>query len=185
MIYLELLLGFFKVGCFSFGGAYGAIPLIRDVVFSYGWLSDEQLTYLIAVSESTPGSIMVNLATFVGSSQAGVLGSALATLAVVLPAFVVILVLMAILKTALKNRHVQAVLWGLKPSITGIILATGAFMILKNCVPAGAQVDSRNLVTTLVLAAILLVYAKVRKKRLSPIALIGCAACVGMVVYGI
>ena len=58
MIYLELLLGFLKVGCFTFGGAYSAIPLIRDVVLSYGWLSDEELSYMIAVSESTPGPIM-------------------------------------------------------------------------------------------------------------------------------
>ena len=75
MIYLDLFLGFLKVGCFAFGGAYGAIPLIRDVVMSYGWLSDEMLTYMIAVSESTPGPIMVNLATYVGSSQAGFLGA--------------------------------------------------------------------------------------------------------------
>ena len=82
MIYLDLFLGFLKVGCFAFGGAYGAIPLIRDVALSYGWLSDETLTYMIAVSESTPGPIMVNLATYVGSSQAGMLGAIVATLAV-------------------------------------------------------------------------------------------------------
>ena len=69
MIYLDLFLGFLKVGCFAFGGAYGAIPLIRDVVMSYGWLRDEMLTYMIAVSESTPGPIMVNLATYIGSNQ--------------------------------------------------------------------------------------------------------------------
>ena len=85
MIYLQLFLGFLKVGCFAFGGAYGAIPLIRDVVISYGWLSDEMLTYMIAVSESTPGPIMVNLATYIGSNQAGILGAVIATLAVVLP----------------------------------------------------------------------------------------------------
>ena len=85
MIYLDLLLGFLKVGCFAFGGAYGAIPLIRDVVLSYGWLSEESLTYLNAANESTPGPIMVNLATFVGSSQAGFLGAAAATAAVVTP----------------------------------------------------------------------------------------------------
>ena len=96
MIYLDLFLGFLKVGCFAFGGAYGAIPLIRDVVLSYGWLSDEMLTYMIAVSESTPGPIMVNLATYVGSSQAGLPGSAIATLAVVLPSFIIILLVMAL-----------------------------------------------------------------------------------------
>ena len=103
MIYLDLFLGFLKVGFFSFGGAYAAIPLIRDVVLSYGWLTDEMLTDMIAVSESTPGPIMVNLATYIGSSQAGFPGAVLATLAVVLPAFVIILLIMAVLKTILKN----------------------------------------------------------------------------------
>ena len=90
MIYLELLIGFLKVGCFSFGGAYAAIPLIRDVVLSYGWVSEEMLTDMIAVSESTPGPIMVNLATYVGSRQAGIPGAIIATLASILPAFVII-----------------------------------------------------------------------------------------------
>lgn len=85
MIYLNLFLGFLRVGCFAFGGAYGAIPLIRDVVLSYGWLNEDTLTYMIAVSESTPGPIMVNLATYIGSSQGGLWGSIIATLAVILP----------------------------------------------------------------------------------------------------
>ena len=87
MIYIELFLGFLKVGCFAFGGAYGAIPLIRDVVLTYGWIDEEMLTYMIAVSESTPGPIMVNLATYIGSNQAGFLGAVIATLAVVTPSF--------------------------------------------------------------------------------------------------
>ena len=110
MIYWDLFLGFLKVGCFTFGGAYSAIPLIRDVVRSYGWLSDETLTYMIAVSESTPGPIIVNLATYVGNSQAGFWGAVLATLAVVLPSFFVILLIMGVLKNTLKNKYVQAIL---------------------------------------------------------------------------
>ena len=89
MMLFQLFMGFLKVGCFAFGGAYSAIPLIRDVVMSYGWMNDDMLTYMIAVSESTPGPIMVNLATYVGSQQAGLLGAMLATLAVVLPSFFV------------------------------------------------------------------------------------------------
>lgn len=85
MIYLDLLFGFLRVGCFAFGGAYGAIPLIRDVVLSYGWMTDEALTYMIAISESTPGPIMVNLATYVGSSQGGLLGAIIATLRLSFP----------------------------------------------------------------------------------------------------
>lgn len=185
MIYLDLLLGFLKVGCFSFGGAYSAIPLVRDVVLSYGWLNDEQLTYLIAVSESTPGPIMVNMATFVGSTQAGISGSILATFAVVLPSFAVIIVLMAFLETALKNKYVQAILRGLKPSIIGIILATGVYMVLRNCLSAGVSVDYKNLITTVLLVGIMLSYQKVTKKQLSPIMLICFSACIGAVVYGL
>ena len=136
MIFLELFLGFLQVGCFSFGGAYGAIPLIRDVVLSYGWLDDETLTYMIAVSESTPGPIMVNLATYIGSSQGGFWGAVIATAAVVLPAFVIILLVMVLLKAVLKNPYIQAVLKGLKPCVTGIILATGGYMIVNNCLPS-------------------------------------------------
>ena len=110
MIYLNLFLGFLRVGCFAFGGAYGAIPLIRDVVLSYGWLNEDTLTYMIAVSESTPGPIMVNLATYIGSSQGGLWGSIIATLAVILPSYIIILLVMAVLKTLIKNKYVQAVL---------------------------------------------------------------------------
>ena len=127
MIYVELFLGFLKVGLFAFGGAYGAIPLIRDVVMSYGWISDEKLTYMIAVSESTPGPIMVNLATYVGSSQAGFLGAVIATVSVVLPSFLIILLITALLTIVWKNKYVQAILRGLKPCVIGIVSATGIY----------------------------------------------------------
>jgi len=110
MIYLDLFLGFLKVGCFAFGGAYGAIPLIRDVVLSYGWFTDETLTYMIAVSESTPGPIMVNLATYVGSIQAGFLGAIISTLAVVLPSFSIILFVTSLSTILLKRKYIQSIL---------------------------------------------------------------------------
>ena len=187
MIYLDLFLGFLKVGCFAFGGAYGAIPLIRDVVMSYGWLSDDMLTYMIAVSESTPGPIMVNLATYVGSSQAGILGAAIATLAVVLPSFLIILLVTALLKTALKNRYIQAVLRGLKPCVIGIVLATGIYMIFGNCFGSvsALRLNLRAVIVTAVLAASILGYKRVAKKKLSPILLIVIAAVTGAIVYGI
>lgn len=187
MIYLDLFLGFLKVGCFAFGGAYGAIPLIRDVVMSYGWLSDDMLTYMIAVSESTPGPIMVNLATYVGSSQAGLLGAAIATLAVVLPSFLIILLVTALLKTALKNRYVQAVLRGLKPCVIGIVLATGIYMIFGNCFGSvsALRLNLRAVIVTAVLVASIFGYKRVAKKKLSPILLIVIAAVTGAIVYGI
>ena len=185
MIYLHLFLGFLKVGCFAFGGAYGAIPLIRDVVLSYGWLSDEALTYMIAVSESTPGPIMINLATYVGSSQAGFAGAVVATLAVVLPSFVIILLITALLKTALKNKYVQAVLRGLKPCVIGIVLATGVYMVVSNCFGTvfAPQVNVQAVVVTAVLAGFAFVYKKLKKKKLSPVGLIILSALVGIAVF--
>lgn len=187
MILLDLFLGFLKVGCFAFGGAYGAIPLIRDVVMSYGWLDDEMLTYMIAVSESTPGPIMVNLATYVGSSQAGFLGAVIATLAVVLPSFLIILLVTALLKTALKNKYVQAVLRGLKPCVIGIVLATGIYMVFGNCFGAisALRVNLRAILVTAILVASKFGYKHFKKKKLSPILLIVIAAMVGVIVYGI
>ena len=185
MIYLDLLLGFLKVGCFAFGGAYGAIPLIRDVVMSYGWLSDEMLTYMIAVSESTPGPIMVNLATYIGSSQAGFLGAVIATLAVVLPSFLMILLVTALLKTVLKNKYVQAVLRGLKPCVIGIVLATGIHMVLRNCFGAifAIEVNVQALMITVLLFVVMFGYKYFAKKKLSPILLILISAIAGIIVY--
>ena len=184
MIYLELFLGFLYVGCFAFGGAYGAIPLIRDVVLNYGWLTEEELTYMIAVSESTPGPIMINLATYVGSTQAGILGSLLATTAVVIPSFVIMLLITAVLKHAVKHPAVQAVLQGMKPCIVGIILATGLYMMVSHCF-VGKGIDLRALMITGVLAIILYVLPKFKIKKPSPILLIILSACIGVVVYGV
>ena len=184
MILFDLLAGFLKVGCFAFGGAYGAIPLIRDVVLSYGWLSDDMLTYMIAVSESTPGPIMVNLATYVGSSQAGFWGALLATLAVVLPSFLIILLVTAIMKTAIRNKYVQAVLRGLKPCVVGIVLATGVTMIVRNLLIPGYS-GALSIEAIVITAALLglLAAGKRRGKKISPILLICISALLGIALY--
>ncbi|MBR5947352.1 MAG: chromate transporter [Clostridia bacterium] len=197
MIILELFIAFLKVGLFAFGGAYAAIPLIRDVVSSYGWLTDEALARMIAVSESTPGPIMVNLATYVGASQGGFLGALAATFAVVLPAFVIIVLLLSVLKRFAENRFFKAALSGLKPCVIGVILAVGAYMAYENllseangkCLTGigvfGAVFDPSAIGLTVILAALMLVYKKAAKKRISPILLILIAAGLGMLVYGV
>ena len=185
MIYLELLLAFLEVGMFSFGGAYGAIPLIRDVVLSHGWLTDETLTYMIAVSESTPGPIMVNTATYIGNEVGGILGSMLATFMVCLPAFIIILLFSMIFKTFLKKPFVAAILDGIKPCIIGIIAATGLHMIITNCIAQGLNISAnwQTLLITALLFVVMVVYKKLRKKSISPIMLIGVSACFGMIFF--
>jgi len=185
MIYLELFIGFLKVGLFSFGGAYGAIPLIRDVVRSYGWLGDDALSCMIAVGESTPGPIMVNLATYVGRSQAGLPGALIATTAVVLPSFVVILLVMILLRKWLENPYAQAVLRGLKPCVIGIVLATGAYLIVRNCMGTSCgKVDVTATAMAVLLAGIYFGSRKRWKGGLSPIALIVLSASLGIAFYG-
>ena len=170
---------------------------------SYGWLSEDMLTYMIAVSESTPGPIMVNLATYVGITQGGLLGAFVATLAVVLPAFFIIIAIVAFLSRIIENPYVAAVMQGLKSCVTGIILATGAHMVIRNCmisktmaesgVPA-AEADSvlpvniRAAVVTILLAGIYygsrrLMRSAGKRKGLTPIQLIGISAVLGMIVY--
>lgn len=187
MIYLKLFWDFFKVSCFTFGGAYAAIPLIRDMVLGNGWITDERLTYMIAVSESTPGPIMVNLATYIGSDQAGFLGSLVATVGVVLPAYLIILLIVGLLKNAIQNKYVQAALRGLKPCVIGIVLATGVYMTVHNMLPlsGGTVVDVSGVIITAALAVILALWPKITGKKLSPIQLICFAAVLGVMVYGI
>lgn len=185
MIYLDLFLGFLKVGLFSFGGAYGAIPVIREVVMNHGWCTEEKFAYLLAISESTPGPIMVNTATYIGNEVGGIWGAMLATFTVCLPAFIIILVLSMILKNFLKNQYVSAVLDGIKPCIIGIIAATGLHMLIENCFAEGLSISAnwQTLVITIILIAVMFVYKKIRQKTMSPILLIAVAACCGMLIF--
>ena len=104
------------------------ISLIRETVLSYGWLSEEEFLNFIAVSESTPGPLAVNMATFIGSSQGGILGSFFATLGVVMPSFFIILLIAALLKNFMKYAGIQAFLSGIRPCVVAMILSTAVTM---------------------------------------------------------
>lgn len=184
MILFDLFWGFLKVGLFSFGGAYAAIPLIRDVVLSYGWIDDEMLSYMIAVSESSPGPIMINMATYIGTSKAGFIGALVATFAVSFPTFLIILLFAAVMHKLVKNRFVEAAIGGIVPCIVGIILSTGAFMIFKNVFrKAPLSINTASLVLIAILAVIYYVCKILRKKPMSPILFITIAAILGVASY--
>ena len=140
---------------------------------------------MIALSESTPGPIMLNHASNEGSTQAGVWGAVLATLAVVLPSFFVILLVMNLLRGILISKYAQAVLQGLKPCMIGIILATGVYMTLHNCFPLaqGAKVDFRALMIVVLLVACMSMYRALKKKKFSSILLIIASAVLGIIIY--
>jgi len=141
---------------------------------------------MIAVSESTPGPIMVNMATYIGSDQAGFWGSLIATVGVVLPAYLVILLVIGILKNAVRNKYVQAVLRGLKPCVTGIVLATGLSMVLRGSLPLeGGSWYIPGSVITVILLILPPVFHKTTKKPLSPILLICISAVLGIIFYSL
>lgn len=189
MIYLELFLTFLQIGAVSFGGGYGMISLIREKVLLHEWLTEEELLNIIAVSESTPGPIAVNIATFIGSAQGGILGSLLATLGVVLPSFIIILIIAALIKNLLKYKGVQAFLGGIRPCVVGLILATAVTMLLSNLLSLEVLKskiipDVKGIIIFLIIAAVVILAKKIRKKPLSPIFLILISAGLGMAFYG-
>lgn len=190
MIYLELFLTFLQIGAFSFGGGYGMISLIREKVLMHGWLTEEELLNMIAVSESTPGPIAVNMATFIGSAEGGVLGSVLATLGVVLPSFVIILIIAALIRNLLKYSGVNAFLSGIRPCVVGLILATAVTMFISTVfgfsnIGDAVAVDFKGLIIFLIIVAVALGTKLLLKKKPSPILMILFSAVLGMIFYGI
>ncbi len=191
MIYLELFLTFLKIGAVSFGGGYAMIPLIQDEVVAHGWLSINEILNFIAVSESTPGPIAINMATFVGSSQGGLFGAFCATLGVVLPSFVIILIIASIIKGLLKYAGVQAFLSGLRPVVVGLILGTAITIFLQvilafqNVQTSTINFDYKALIIFGIVVGINFVYKKKTKKVISPILLIIISATLGLILYGL
>ena len=190
MIYLKLFFTFLKIGAVSFGGGYGMISLIRDDCLANGWLTEAELLNFIAVAESSPGPIAVNMATFVGASQGGILGSFLATLGVVLPSFLIILLIAAVFTKLLKYKGVKAVLFGIRPAIVALILATALTMLLslafgiKNIESAPAP-DVKFWIVFAAVSALSIGYSKWNKKSFSPILLIILSGVLGVALYGV
>lgn len=190
MIYLELFWSFLKIGALSFGGGLGMVSLIREECIGNGWLTEAELLNLIGVAESTPGPIAVNIATFVGSGEAGFFGALLATLGVVLPSFIIILLVAAFFGGLLRLRAVRAVLDGMRPSIVGLIIGMSAILCLSLLfgISTVKSTPSFDVVGAVILGACALtafVYKKIRKKAISPIILIIFSALLGVIFYGI
>ena len=189
-ILLDLFLTFFKLGLFTFGGGYAMIPLLTDEVLSHGWLAQQEIMNFIAVAESTPGPIAVNMATFIGSSQAGFGGAVLATLGVVLPSFVIIILIASVVTGLMKFEGVKAFLSGVRPVVIGLILATGIIMFITvilglNHIGQKVAFDWKALVIFGIISVTNFIYKKFNKKALSPIILILISAVLGIIFYGL
>ena len=185
MIYLTLFVEFFLIGLFCFGGGFAMIPLIEDVVLKHQWLTEAEFYSFIGVCESTPGPIAVNMATYIGSSVGGLLGSFCATLGVVLPSFIIILLIAALLKNLTNNRFFIAFIKGVKPVICALIVSTGAFMLAKEIgysVPASFSPSVPALIILPLLLLASFVYKAITSKRASSIMIILFSAVMGIAV---
>ncbi|MBR5900613.1 MAG: chromate transporter [Clostridia bacterium] len=196
---LEIFLTFLKIGAVSFGGGYAMIPLVTDEVIAHGWMSYDQLMNFIAVAESTPGPIAINMATFIGATRGGViisgflgniLGALLATFGVVLPSFIIILVIATIIKGLLQFAGVKAFLNGLRPVVVGLITATGILLFITvilgvNTIYGEIKFDWLALIIFTVITVLYYTYKRITKKTLSPILLIIISAILGILLYGV
>ncbi len=185
MIYLTLFYEFFKIGLFTFGGGYAMIPLIKETVLKFGWLTESEFFDLVGVCESTPGPIAINMATYIGSIKGSLLGSIIATLGVVLPSFIIILLIASLLKNLTKNRFFKGFMTGVKPIIVALILSTGVMLLLKSIGFVSITDFSFNLkaaVTLLILIGIYFGYKKVFSKKIGTITLIIISAALGIII---
>lgn len=184
-IYLLLFLEFFKIGLFTFGGGYAMIPLIKEVVLEYGWLTESEFYNFIGICESTPGPIAINMATYIGARQADLLGSICATVGVILPSFIIIILIAALLKNIIKNPYVQAFLAGIKPVVLGLIASTGLILFAKAIGYVNLKTFNFNLPATIIFGVLVILYfgvLKLFKKKLSAVSIILISAILGILI---
>ncbi len=180
MIYLELFLTFLKIGAFTFGGGYAMLPLIQEEVLAKGWMEHANLINFIAVSESTPGPFAINIATYVGSEVGGVFGSVCATLGVVLPSFVIILIVAKCYERFKENKLVKGCMTGLKPAVVGLIGAAALDIAGSVLMPAGFSTAIFTDVQLYVSLAVFALCAVLAFKKVHPILIICLAAAIGI-----
>jgi len=182
MIYLELFWTFFMIGAFTFGGGYAMLPLIQEQVTARGWIDSESLINFVAVSESTPGPFAINMSTYVGAEMGGVLGSACATLGVVLPSFVIILIVAKCYDKFRESRVVKGCMTGLKPAVVGLIGGAVLSVAMTVFFPAGLSLAVFADPSFYISAAIFVLMLVLAFKKVHPIILICLSAVIGIAV---
>ncbi len=166
MIYVILIWAFMKIGLFAVGGGPATIPFLMDLIEKYHWYTEEEFTNLIAISQSTPGPVGVNMATYSGYLTAGVFGGVVATIALVFPSVVIIIIIAKFLGNFSQNKGVQGVFSGLRPAVTGLI-TTSVIGIIQIAIVT--KEDSKNYVNGRTLALFLLIFILMQVKRLQQV----------------
>lgn len=189
MIYLQLFFSFLKVGSFAFGGGYAMLSLIGDAVLSHGWMTQEDFLSFLGVETLIPGPIVINMATYIGYEQAGFPGALLASVGVVLPSFVIILVVAAFIKNLLKYPPVKVFIASMRPALSGLLSAVAVTMALSVSLgidtvkTAEITYDWRSFVILAVVMVIPFIWSRYKKKEFSSILLVTISGVLGMLLF--
>nr|WP_122639124.1 chromate transporter [Romboutsia sp. Marseille-P6047] len=181
MTYIQLFYEFFKTGLFAIGGGLATLPFLYDIARNYTWFDESTLADMVAVSQSTPGPIGINMATFAGFQASGVIGSLVATTALVMPAFIIIIIVAHFLSKFRESKQVEAVFCGLRPAVTGLI-AVAWFQVVNISILTWSRfVDSKNIINlfdykSLILFIIIFFITRKSKKHPALFLLIGAIA---------
>lgn len=182
MIYLQLFYTFFKIGLFGFGGGYAMLSMIQgEVVTRYNWLSTQEFTDIVAISQSTPGPIGINAATYVGFTATGsIWGSVLATFAVVLPSFILMLTISKFFLKYQRHPIVEAVFSGLRPAVVGLLAS--AALVLMNVENFGSPTKDTY---TFIISVLIFIVAFIgtRRYKVNPILMIVACGIAGLILY--
>ena len=190
MIYLDLFWTFFKIGLFTIGGGQAMIPMIMTNVVEKGWLAQESLIDFIAISESTPGPFAVNIATYTGIETAGIFGAVCATLVVVLPSVIIIIIVAKLLSNFMKRKAVSEVFTGVRSTVTGLLLSVFISLVLTMLFGitdifnvGSVSVDWIGIILFAVIFPIS--FIKIKGKKMKPILLVILSAALGVLCYGL
>ncbi|MBP5446008.1 MAG: chromate transporter [Acholeplasmatales bacterium] len=183
MIFLSLFFTFLKIGLFTIGGGYAMIPMINDEVISKGWISEADLTNFLAISESTPGPFAINMATFIGYEKAGFLGAVCATLGIILPSLIIIIIISKIIAKFLNNKYVNYAMQGVRPVVVGLIFAVAISLVYASFLPNGFDIKNISFASIIIfgISVGLLSFKKTR----NPIIVIVVSGVLGIVFFGL
>ena len=185
MIYIRLFLEFFRVGLFAVGGGLATLPFLYEMSRATGWFAESEVADMLAISESTPGAIGVNMATYAGYQAAGFTGGLVATLGLVAPSIIVILLVARFLDSFQEKPQVMAAFYGLRPASTGLVASAGCTILIAAMIRGSEIVFSPQLFLLIQYKAVILglvLFFFIRKTKRHPVFFIAISAVVGMVL---
>lgn len=185
---LKIFWTFFKIGLFTFGGGYAMIPMIIEETSKFEFIEEDEIINFIAISESTPGPFAVNIATFIGYEQNGILGSIVATIGVILPSFIIVLLLVKIIEKVKENRYFKSIIKTVMPIVIGLIISTVLSISLNsllnieniNNIKNEFSLNLTPLISLTIIIVIISILHTMKKKKLAPVLIIVICASLGI-----